>query len=296
MLIHTNEKSVAPRRTVILGAGGFLGKALLASLGKLGADTLALTRADIDLTTRGAGEALSDRLEADDALVFLSALTPDKGRGPEALQKNIAMAAAVSTAIGHRPPSHLVYISSDAVYPFSAGLVSETSAAAPFDLYGVTHLAREIMMREAAGDVPVAILRPTIVFGPGDTHNSYGPNRLRRMARDTGKITLFGNGEETRDHIYINDVVSLCLQTLMYRSHGLLNLVSGESISYLDLAQIIAGNFDGSVAVEGTPRANEITHRHYDTTNLYKSFPEFKFTDFGEAIEKCHRALLDGID
>src|SRR3546814_11446336 len=64
------------------------------------------------------------------------------------------------------------------------------------------------------------LLRPTLIYGAEDTHNSYGPNRLRRMARKDARITLFGAGEETRDHISVDDVYRLILLTLRHRSEG----------------------------------------------------------------------------
>jgi nucleoside-diphosphate-sugar epimerase len=295
MLTHFTEERGAPARVVVLGAGGFIGRAVRARLADAGIETLGLSSADIDLTTPGAGTALADRLEKDDALLLLSALTPDKGRGPDTLQKNIAMGAAVMEAIGKREPAHVVYLSSDAVYPFAQGLVNEETPAVPADLYGAMHVTREIMMLES-GAPAVAVLRPTMVFGRGDPHNSYGPNRLRRMARDKGRITLFGNGEETRDHIYIDDVALLCVETLMRRSRGVLNLATGDSISYMELAQKVAALFDDGIEIDCTPRQNPITYRRFDVTALHKAFPEFRFTGFDDALRACHQAMIAGKD
>src|SRR3546814_996991 len=91
------------------------------------------------------------------------------------------------------------------------------------------------------------LLRPTLIYGAEDTHNSYGPNRLRRMARKDARITLFGAGEETRDHISVDDVYRLILLTLRHRSEGVVNLATGHSISYMELARKIAYLFDTPV-------------------------------------------------
>ena len=47
----------------------------------------------------------------------------------------------------------------------------------------------------------LAILRPTLIYGAGDPHNGYGPNRFRRLAATGKPIILFGEGEERRDHV-----------------------------------------------------------------------------------------------
>ena len=165
----------------MLGARGFVGQALVERLRADGVAVAAIGSDRIDLAAGDAEAKLAGELRPDDTVVFLSALTPDKGRGVESFLANLRMGAAVCAAIERSRPAHMVYISSDAVYPFRSGLINESSCAEPADLYGAMHLAREIMVRHAI-KAPVAILRPTLIYGAHDTHNSYGPNRLRRMA------------------------------------------------------------------------------------------------------------------
>jgi nucleoside-diphosphate-sugar epimerase len=198
------------------------------------------------------------------------------------MMKNLAMMQHVGAALERTGCAHLVYYSSDAVYPFAAGLVSEETPAAPQDLYGAMHLAREIMAR-SFGKVPLLVLRPTLVYGAGDTHNAYGPNRFRRAAKD-GNIQLFGEGEERRDHIHVDDVAAITARCLQRRSTGTLNLATGSSWSFRAVAELVASQFSPPPAVRGTPRANPVTHRHYDITNLLKAFPDFRFIPLQEGI------------
>jgi len=284
VLEHLNTHSIDPKRVVLVGASGFIGRQLEALLCATGIDVKAISSRDIDLTADGSGERLSAELTTNDALVFLSAITPDRGRGTDAFLANLKMGQAVRAAIEASPPAHIVYIGSDAVYPFKVALVSEDSLAEPTDLYGVMHLSREIMLRQNA-PVPTAILRPTLVYGPDDTHNSYGPNRLRRMAQNERRITLFGNGEETRDHIYVGDVAELIRRVLCHKSQGLLNLATGRSISYRNLADKIAVLCDGEIQIELTPRQNPITDRSFDISNLHIAFPEFRFTELEVGLQ-----------
>src|SRR5206468_9442920 len=106
----------------------------------------------------------------------------------EAVMRDLRMAEGVARALERVRPDHVVYLSSDAVYPFGSGLVTERSCAQPSDLYGMMHLARELLLGSAVG-APFVVLRPTLVYGTGDPHNSYGPNRFRRIARKDGMIT-----------------------------------------------------------------------------------------------------------
>lgn len=274
---------------MVLGSNGFLARALITSLQQSGVNVRAIGRSEIDLAASDAGMQLADALLPGDTIVFLSAVTPDNDRGVRAFLANVHMGAAVCAAVAEKSPAHVVYVSSDAVYPFGDGGTSEASPAEPTDLYGAAHRAREIMM-QGATTAPVAILRPTMIYGAGDTHNSYGANRFRRVARKDGRISLFGGGEEMRDHIFIDDVVRLIDLTLQRRSEGVLNLVSGRSVSFAELAGLVASHFPETIEIVEQSRQVPITHRKFDAGEIARAFPEFQPTQLEEGIARAHRA------
>lgn len=264
-------------RTVILGARGFLGSTLAKRL----PDVLPLSSADIDLTQPSSVEKLRGIVREGDALVFASALTPDKGKDARTAMKNLAMGQHVA-AVAEKF-SYIVYISSDAVYADDANPVRETSCASPTTLYGLMHLMRERMLL-VASRTPVMILRPCAMYGPGDTHNSYGPNRFMRTAVKDRVIQLFGQGEENRDHLHVNDCARLIELCLKERRTGVLNAATGKSASFMEVAQQVAG-IVGGVEVKGQSRTGPITHRHFDITETIKAFPSFQFTPLAEGLK-----------
>jgi len=287
MISHVSTQPRNPARVVVLGARGFIGKALLARLLAQDVPALGLSSSDIDLAAPLAAEKLAASLKSTDAVVMLSALTPDRGRDIATLMKNLAMMQSLCAALAKTGCAHLVYFSSDAVYSFAAGRVTEEAPAAPPDLYGAMHYTRELMAN-TLGSVPVLILRPTLVYGPGDTHNAYGPNRFRRAAHKDVKIQLFGGGEETRDHIHVDDVTELTVRCLRHGSTGTLNLATGRSVSFREVAQLVARQFAKRVEIVSAPRANPVTHRHYDVVNLIKAFPGYRFISLEEGVVRCH--------
>ena len=149
MLHHNNTASAPPRRTIILGAGGFIGGAILRKLGGASERVLGLGRKELDLLDDEAGAKLAKLLRADDALVMVSARAPCKT--PAMMLENIRMMAAVCEALAKRPVAHLVYVSSDAVYADGPLPLTERSPAAPTSLHGAMHLAREQMMPGGSG-------------------------------------------------------------------------------------------------------------------------------------------------
>lgn len=291
MLQHQFQQPQNPNRVVVMGARGFVGSHLTDQLAKREIPVLPLQSADLDLTVAGATDDLAGRLRPDDAIVMLSAITPDKGRDAAAMLKNLVMAKTVCDALAWRPVAHAIYVSSDAVYPFEPALVNEQTPAAPTDLYGCMHRTREVMF-ESLPKIPTAVLRPTLIYGAGDTHSSYGPNRFRRMAAKDGMIALGGNGEETRDHISIDDVCRLIVLTLRHRSSGRLNLATGRSISFHDLAALIAERSATPVEIIRTPRSAPITHRAFDVTACRKAFPGFIFTALEDGLTDAQKDVI----
>jgi nucleoside-diphosphate-sugar epimerase len=286
VLTHKDQDPQKPARVVIVGAGGFVGGAIAAQLAKEQVPVLGITRKDVDLLQPDAGKALASKLRDDDCMVFVSALAP--ARNTAALLKNLAMAEQVIAALAEKPVAHLVYVSSDAVYDDAANPVTERSICQPSSMHGMMHAARELALRSEV-KLPLAILRPSLLYGESDPHNGYGPNRFRRLAEKGEAITLFGEGEEQRDHVYVDDVARLAALTIMHRSTGVLNVATGNSISFRDIAELVVALSGRPVEVRGTPRQNPITHRHFDISESLKAFPQFCYTPLREGLARAAR-------
>ena len=283
MLERSTSTRRTPSRVVVIGAGGFIGSAICTRLAADKLPVLALTRKELDLLKPEAAATLQRLLRADDSVVFVSALAPTRNNAM--LIDNLRMAEAVCAALAAQPVGHLVYVSSDAVYSDDANPVTERSCQQPSSLHGVMHLAREIMLR-AALKLPLAILRPTLIYGAKDPHNGYGPNRFRRLAAKGEAITLFGEGEEKRDHVHVDDVAALASAVLQHRSTGTLNIATGRSASFREVAEMVVGLSPQPVEIRGTPRQNPITHRHFDITDCLKAFPEFHYVSLRDGLAR----------
>lgn len=289
MLEHLNRTPTAPRRVVIIGAGGFVGGSIRARLESDGVATLALTRKELDLLQPGATARLASMLRPLDTVVLVSAIAPAKTVAM--LMDNLRMAQAVCDALASVDLSHLLYISSDAVYADDQNPVTELSYCAPSTIHGMMHAARELMLKNAAA-APIAFLRPTLIYGAADPHGGYGPNRFRRQAVKNEPITIFGEGEERRDHIFVDDVAALATLILRYRSHGALNAATGVSTSFYDIAGMVAAQSGVRVEIKSVPRSGprpHLLHRFFDITQCHQAFPGFRLTPLAEGLAQFTR-------
>lgn len=288
MLEHLLGETKAPKRVVVIGSRGFVGRNVCAQLKESGIPTVECSSSDIDLVEASSVSKLKDLIRPGDSVVLISALTPDKGRDVHTMMKNLRMMENVHSALMETPCEHLIYISSDAVYSTCENPISEKTPCDPDSYHGIMHITREKMLADAvkAQGIPLLILRPVALYGKEDTHNGYGPNRFFKTASENNKITLFGNGEEQRDHVFIKDVALLVQRALERKTVGLVTLATGKSISFFDVAQEVMKNVDGECELECLERNNPITHVHFDTTELIKAFPDFSFTALEQGVKE----------
>jgi UDP-glucose 4-epimerase len=288
VLRHLNGKSARPARVIVVGASGFIGGAMARKFAASGTPVVGLGRKDLDLLAADAAARLGDVLRPDDTLVMVSARAPCKT--PAMMNENIAMMTAVCEALARRPVAHGIYISSDAVYADGPLPLTESSPAAPTSLHGAMHLAREQMLLAAAGAVPVAILRPTLVYGAGDPHNGYGPNRFRRHANRNETIVLFGDGEERRDHVDVEDIAEIVRLAAEHRSAGILNVATGSVASFRELAQKALALSRHDVAIQNSPRNGPMPHncyRPFDPAATFSAFPGFRYTGIDAGLARA---------
>lgn len=285
MIEHLHRERTIPKRVVLIGGTGFIGQHVGASLAAHEIDFISCGSSDVDLNQRGAISSLKRIFKRGDTIVMLAAITRDKFDNADAVIRNINMLKSVIAAIESIEVSHFIYLSSDAIYGSSSGMFTEDNPASPDTLYGAMHLTRELLLQRFV-KVPTVICRPSAVYGFGDTHCAYGPNRFIKTAMQENRIILFGKGEELRDHVYVEDIAGLIIEIAMWRSIGRLNLVSGRACSFYDLAVLISELKGNAVTIEMVARSAAIWHRSFDASLINSAFPAFAMTNLRAGIKR----------
>lgn len=216
-------------------------------------------------------ETVARALEGVDACCHLAAIASvERGvqdwRGTHRV--NLTATIALMDAIRARPIP-LVYASSAAVYGDCQDLpLSEAAPTRPLSAYGADKLGCELHAAVAAHvhAIPTTGLRFFNVYGPRQDPRSPYSGVISifcdRLVRNT-PVTVFGDGGQTRDFVYVADVVRALVRALERRTAGaaVFNVCTGRPTSVLELANVIADLAGAAPDIRfGPPRAGEISH------------------------------------
>lgn len=154
----------------------------------------------------------------------------------------------------------VIYSSSSSVYGDQSELpIKEWFPACPKNNYGVQKLAAELYCeawRKTYG-LPTVSLRYFNVFGeeqPADNPYTGVITRFLELNRQGMALTIYGDGEQTRDFTYVGDVVRANILAAESGSQGVFNVGSGTSHSISEIAGWISSNIVHSKKREGETR------------------------------------------
>lgn len=280
--LNKNKKT---KRIVIIGSKGFIGSNLSKLLKKNKFTILNVHRNNYNVEKETEVKSLSNKINEGDIIIFAAAKAPVKNN--EMLYKNIKMCRNICNFFNYKSIEQFIYISSDAVYEDSKKIINENSITNPDSLHGIMHLTREKMFLEKFKD-KLCIVRPTLIYGLGDPHNGYGPNQFRNLINLNKDINLFGKGEELRDHIHIDDICNIILNIINKRGNGIINLISGEVISFNNIAKILIKNKKSKAKIIYNKRNSPMPHggfRKFSLHYIKKYFPKAMPKDFKKGVK-----------
>jgi UDP-glucose 4-epimerase len=259
-------------KALVTGVAGFLGSTLADSRAAGGAEVVGLDcftdyyareakERNIEaLRTRGGLRFVEEPLQSVDLDALLDGVThvfhlaAQAGvRGSWGAQfatytsHNVDATQRLLEALKGRSIERLVYASSSSVYGDVAAIpMREDARVQPVSPYGVTKLAAEHLCQlyHANYGVPSVSLRFFTVYGPRQRPDM-AFHRFIRAAHLGEPITLFGDGEQTRDFTYVADIVS-ALEAAGDRGEpgGVYNIGGGSRVTVnhvIDLIRKVTG-------------------------------------------------------
>jgi UDP-glucose 4-epimerase len=155
----------------------------------------------------------------------------------------------------------VVFASSSAVYGDDVEQpVRETAPQSPVSPYGINKLASELFLRyySAIHEVPTTALRFFNVYGPRqDPSSPYsGVISIFTDRASAGRtLTIFGDGQQTRDFIYVGDVSRAVVGTCLSDAGdgAVINIGTGRETTVKELARVIIDLCGSSSGIEYQP-------------------------------------------
>ena len=234
-------------KVLVTGANGFIGTKLLESLSReFGNDNIITLSSKIHpnykTVTYSSKFTLDSNiklLENVSHIIHAGAFTPKcaaDSNNVEQCNGNISFTDML-LKVNFKELKKITFLSTLDVYGYSK-LLNEESPVIPVSLYGDSKYYCEKMIETYCVNHSIVcqILRIGHVYGPGEEkYKKLIPVAIQKMLRQQ-TLDLWGDGEELRTYIYIDDVIKACLTAMKLNDNvGIINVCGSQSISTYNL-------------------------------------------------------------
>lgn len=185
----------------------------------------------------------------------------------------------------------IVFSSSSSVYGENRNMpLKETEQPMPTSPYAASKASCELYLRtfyESYGLNYIA-LRYFNVFGPRQDKNSqYAaviPNFISSLLEGK-QAEIYGDGEQTRDFVYIGDIAQANINSCKSDYNGIINIASGKKLTINELYEIVKNALGSELKPKYLPkRPGDIKHSLADTSNMEKIDLKIDYGNFEDQI------------
>lgn len=206
------------------------------------------------------------------------------------ISHNIQATQRLLEASKTRGLDRFIYASSSSVYGLTPTLpMSETSLLYPLSPYGVTKLAAEQLcfLYFKNYGLPTVSLRFFTVYGPGQRPDMAFHKFFQAIAEDR-PISVFGDGRQTRDFTYVDDIVAACLAARREGRPGeVYNLGGGHQEKLADLFPLFEEICGRQVKVTWLePQKGDVLHTFADISKAGRDLGFRPRTDLCEGLRR----------
>lgn len=181
----------------------------------------------------------------------------------------------------------VIFSSSSAIYGENLNMpLNENELPMPTSPYASSKASCELYLKsfnESYG-LNYTSLRYFNVFGPKQDKDSHYaaviPNFINALLKNKQPV-IYGNGEQTRDFVYVKDVAKANINACKSNFNGIVNIASGKKITINQLYEIIKKILSSEINAKYLPkRAGDIQHSQADISNMKKINLEINTENF----------------
>jgi dTDP-glucose 4,6-dehydratase len=256
--------SIAGKKILVTGPGGFVGRALLPVLCKEGAilrgfmrNALEPSQPDIDMRRGDIADpaAVREAVQGCDAAIHLAGLAsvPDSLRDPASFfRTNVTGTFNLLEACRNGGVAKLIYVSSSQVYgPPRGKPIDEDHPLDPATPYAAFKIGAECLVRAYGRSYGLAtvVLRPFNIYGPGQSRATLVPSIVTQVL--AGGDLRLGKIDLTRDLTFVDDVARaiVCALTAADAPGLALNVGSGRGVTVEAIARLILEQMGSHAAI-----------------------------------------------
>lgn len=255
------------QRVLVTGGSGFVGRSVVAELHRHGVDVVVADREPFpgDGVTLVRGDltdpAVRDRAVTPDldGIVHLAAITSvlrSAEQPQETFTSNVAMTQGLLELARERGVAPFILASTNAVVGnVGTATITEDSPLHPLTPYGATKAACEMLLSGYAGayGMSTCALRFTNIYGPGMAAKDSFVPRLMRAALAGAGVQVYGDGQQARDLVHVEDVATAVVTAWQRRFTGTAIIGAARSVTVLDLIEAARTATGAALPAEHVP-------------------------------------------
>ena len=295
------------KRVLVTGAAGFLGSHLSSALSHLGAEVVGFDNNWDNFHTDFSGVlangdirdyALLTRLlsKYEINIIFhlaaVSTVSISKRNPSEAYSTNVdGVVNILEAARQYNECEYIICASTDKVYGELGDRPAyiETDPICALNPYDCSKACGDLIAQtyKQAYGMPIGITRNGNMYGGGDLNwNRLIPNTIRRIHAGLNP-QVWGNGDETRDFLYIDDAVKGYILMAEKHADGVYNFAAGKQSKVLDVIQTISHLMDTQIETEvlGNPDG-EIKNQCLDWSKAREGLGWMPDNDINTGLDK----------
>lgn len=273
---------------LITGGAGFIGGHLAATLVRAGHEVVIFDAYHLSLNNQLHGyvaeqkvkliisdlkatDRITSALEGCDVVFHLAANSNTRSAATNFradLDEGIVPTWILIEGMKRAKVNRLVFSSSQHVYGLQhlvgndIAPFTEADVLAPISSYGAAKACAELLVRQAAAAniLEAVILRLSNITGSGQNFGVL-PDMLRRLHEDPNKLEVLGNGSQSRNFLFVDDVVDAFVKAAEHsvtevNGCDVFNIAANDTASVRELAEIavsVAGTRHTTIYYQGTP-------------------------------------------